>query len=57
MDWGILMEKTLEQMWACDLLVLYLVGTLKGCLSKLEQSLSQLLWQQVREGVEVKLLT
>ena len=36
--------------------VLYLVGTPKGRLSKLEEQLSQLPWQQVREGVEVKLL-
>jgi transposase len=32
------------------------VGTPKGRLSQLEEPLSQLPWQQVREGVEVKLL-
>ena len=32
------------------------MGTPKGRLSKLEQSLSQLPWQHVCEGVEVKLL-
>jgi hypothetical protein len=56
MDRGIPTEKTLEQMRACDPPVLYLVGTPKGRLSKLEQQLSELPWQQVREGVEVKLL-
>ncbi len=57
MDRGIPTEKTLEQMRACDPPVRYLVGTPKGRLSKLEQPLSQLPWQEVREGVEVKLLT
>src|SRR5437867_6625237 len=54
MDRGIPTEKTLEQMRACDPPVRYLVGTPKGRLSKLEQPLSQLPWQEVREGVEVK---
>jgi len=56
MDRGIPTEKTLEQMRVCDPPVLYLVGTPKGRLSKLEKQLSELPWQQVREGVEVKLL-
>jgi Transposase DDE domain len=56
MDRGIPTEKTLAQMRASDPPVLYLVGTPKGRLSKLEKKLSQLPWQQVREGVEVKLL-
>jgi transposase len=56
MDRGIPTEKILEQMRTSDPPVLYLVGTPKGRLSKLEKSLSQLPWQQVREGVEVKLL-
>ena len=56
MDRGIPTEKHLAQMRASDPPVLYLVGTPKGRLSKLEKPLSQLPWQQVREGVEVKLL-
>src|SRR4029077_12018927 len=56
MDRGIPTEKHLEQMRASDPPVLYLVGTPKGRLSKLEDKLSELPWQQVREGIEVKLL-
>src|SRR5580765_998382 len=56
MDRGIPTEETLEQMRASDPPVLYLVGTPKGRLSQLEDKLSELLWQQVREGIEVKLL-
>ena len=57
MDRGIPTEETLEQMRQSQPPVLYLVGTPKGRLSKLEGELTQLPWQQVREGVEVKLLT
>lgn len=56
MDRGIPTEDTLEQMRASDPPVLYLVGTPKGRLSQLEKPLSELPWQQVRAGVEVKLL-
>jgi len=56
MDRGIPTEETLEQMRASDPPVLYLVGTPKGRLSQLEDKLSELPWQQVREGIEVKLL-
>src|SRR3989442_1028172 len=56
MDRGIPTEETLEQMRASDPPVLYLVGTPKGRLSQLEKPLSELPWQQVRAGVEVKLL-
>ncbi len=56
MDRGIPTEETLDQMRRSDPPVWYLVGTPKGRLSQLEESLSQLPWQQVREGVEVKLL-
>ncbi len=56
MDRGIPTEETLEQMRASDPPVLYLVGTPKGRLSKLEKKLSELPWQHVREGVDVKLL-
>ena len=56
MDRGIPTEEVLAQMRASDPPVLYLVGTPKGRLSQLEEKLSELPWQQVREGVEVKLL-
>ena len=56
MDRGIPTEATLEQMRKSDPPVLYLVGTPKGRLSKLEAKLAGLPWQQAREGVEVKLL-
>lgn len=36
--------------------MLYLVGTPRGRLSKLEDQLRQLPWEKAREGVEVKLL-
>jgi hypothetical protein len=35
----------------------YLVGTPKGHLTKLEKDLLSLPWQEVRQGVEVKLLS
>jgi hypothetical protein len=56
MDRGIPTEKTLQQMRASDPPVLYLVGTPRGRLSKLEDQLRQLPWEKAREGVEVKLL-
>jgi hypothetical protein len=56
MDRGIPTEETLEQMRKSDPPVLYLVGTPKGRLTKLEEKLRQLSWQEAREGVEVKLL-
>jgi transposase len=57
MDRGIPTEATLEQMRQSDPPVLYLVGTPKGRLSKLEDQLKDLPWQQARAGVAVKLLT
>jgi transposase len=57
MDRGIPTEETLEQMRRSDPPVLYLVGTPKGRLSKLEERLRQLPWKEAREGVEVKLVT
>jgi transposase len=57
MDRGIPTEETLEHMRQSDPPVLYLVGTPKGRLSRLEDRLKELPWQQAREGVEVKLLT
>ena len=56
MDRGIPTEKTLQEMRQSDPPVLYLVGTPKGRLSKLEAALTQLPWQKAREGIEVKLL-
>jgi len=56
MDRGIPTEETLEQMRQSDPPVSYLVGTPKGRLSKLEAALTELPWQQVRDGITVKLL-
>jgi transposase len=56
MDRGIPTEKTLQEMRQSDPPVLYLVGTPKGRLSKLEAQLTRLPWQKAREGIEVKLL-
>ena len=56
MDRGIPTEAVLKEMRASDPPVQYLVGTPKGRLSKLEEDLTVLPWQQVREGVEVKIL-
>lgn len=56
MDRGIPTEATLEQMRKSDPPVLYLVGTPKGRLSRLEKELVELPWQKAREGVEVKML-
>ena len=56
MDRGIPTEATLEQMRKSDPPVLYLVGTPKGRLSKLEERLRKLDWNQAREGVDVKIL-
>jgi len=54
MDRGIPTEEVLAEMRRDN--VLYLVGTPKGRLTKLEQRLVDLPWQQVREGVQVKLV-
>jgi transposase len=56
MDRGIPTEETLTQMRKSDPPVQYLVGTPKGRLSKLQSQLAERPWQQVREGIEVKLL-
>jgi len=56
MDRGIPTEEVLKEMRQSDPPVLYLVGTPRGRLSELEQHLAVLPWQQVRQGVEVKLL-
>jgi len=56
MDRGIPTEATLDQMRASTPPVRYLVGTPKGRLSQLEAALLAQPWQQVRAGIDVKLL-
>ena len=56
MDRGIPTEAALKEMRTREPPVQYLVGTPKGRLSRLEERLTGLAWQQVRDGVEVKLL-
>jgi transposase len=56
MDRGIPTEEVLAEMRAADPPVLYLVGTPKGRLSKLEKDLLTRPWHAVRAGVQVKLL-
>ena len=56
MDRGSPTEEVLAEMRASDPPVSYLVGTPKGRLGKLEAGLSERPWEQVREGVEIKLL-
>jgi transposase len=57
MDRGVPTEEVLAEMRASEPPIYYLVGTPKGRLSKLEAQLIGLPWEQVRPGVEVKLLT
>lgn len=57
MDRGIPSEEVLAEMRASDPPIYYLVGTPKGRLSKLEAELITRPWEQVRPGVEVKLLS
>ena len=56
MDRGIPTEEVLTQMWQSDPPVQYLVGTPKGALSALEKELLARPWEQVRDGIQVKLL-
>jgi transposase len=56
MDRGIPTEKNLEEMRTADPKIYYLVGTPRGRLSRYEQKLLELPWQEVRAGVQVKLL-
>ncbi len=55
MDRGIPTEEVLAEMRANDPPVRYLVGTPKGRLTKLEKSFAGQAWEDVREGVQVKL--
>ncbi len=56
MDRGIPTEKDLAEMRAAQPRIYYLVGTPKGRLSRYEEKLVELPWQEVRAGVQVKLL-
>ena len=56
MDRGIPTEEVLQEMRQSDPPILYLVGTPKGRLSQLESQLVDKPWQEVRPGVQVKLL-
>jgi len=55
MDRGIPTEEVLEEMRQSDPPVRYLVGTPKGRLTKLEKDFLGKPWEEVRDGVEVKL--
>lgn len=54
MDRGIPTEEVLKEMQRSE--VSYLVGTPKGRLTRYEKALTDLPWQKVRDGIEVKLL-
>jgi transposase len=56
MDRGVPTEEVLTEMRAADPPVHYLVGTPKGRLTRLEKHLVVKPWQEVRPGVQVKLL-
>lgn len=56
MDRGVPTEEVLAEMRRSDPPVQYLVGTPKGRLNRLEKPLLEKSWQDVREGVKVKLL-
>jgi transposase len=56
MDRGIPTEAVLEEMRQSDPPVQYLVGTPKGRLTRLENDLVRLSWQEARPGVDVKLV-
>jgi transposase len=56
MDRGIPTEEVLAEMRQAEPPVSYLVGTPKGRLGKMEKDLLTLPWQQVRPGVDVKLV-
>ena len=56
MDRGVPTEEVLAEMRAADPPVQYVVGTPKGRLTRLEHDLLLKPWQEVRPGVQVKLL-
>ena len=53
---GIPTEAVLAELRQSDAKVSYLVGTLKGRLTKLEKELAEKPWQEVRPQLRVKLL-
>ncbi len=57
MDRGIPTEENLQEMRASNPPIQYVVGTPKGRLSALEESLLKLPWQEARPSVKVKLLS
>ncbi len=56
MDRGVPTEEVLREMRCAEQPIHYLVGTPKGRLSKMEKAFLGQPWEQVREGVDVKLL-
>jgi hypothetical protein len=56
MDRGVPTEAVLAEMRSSEPAVQYIVGTPKGRLNRLEKHLLDKPWQEVREGVQVKLL-
>ena len=56
MDRGIPTEEVLAEMRRSDPPVQYLVGTPKGRLTRLEKHFTDKPWQEVRDGIQVKLL-
>jgi len=56
MDRGIPTEEVLHEMRSTEQPIHYLVGTPKGRLTQLEKAFLSQPWEQVREGVDVKLL-
>ena len=56
MDRGVPTEAVLAEMRSSEPAVQYIVGTPKGRLNRLEKHLLDQPWQEVREGVQVKLL-
>jgi hypothetical protein len=56
MDRGVPTEAVLAEMRNSDPAVQYIVGTPKGRLNRLEKHLLDKPWQEVRQGVQVKLL-
>lgn len=56
MDRGIPTEEVLEQMRGSDPPVSYLVGTPRSALAKYEEKLLSKDWQNIRPGIDVKLL-
>jgi transposase len=57
MDRGVPTEEVLAEMRGADPPVLYLVGTPKGRLTRLQKPLIDKPWQEARPGVQVKLLS